>query len=176
MCDRRSVRAVGDILETRPRDVPDCPGVYAFWWIGEKATLLAANRTVLVKGSKRRRVQITYGDWWPETLAYPCLYIGKTTSLKDRFALHIMSGSPKRLHKAHKKHHKAPPKTSSCQLRWGIEHIFPQETTPLSVIKESVGFSYQTDFPEANAVAERFFLEDLLVGQWRPWFNLDSER
>jgi len=27
-----------------------------------------------------------------------------------------------------------------------------------------------------NAIAERFFEEDRLVGTWRPWFNIDSER
>jgi len=40
-----------------------------------------------------------------------------------------------------------------------------------------VGFSYSTDSPDnANAVAERFYEEDRLVGTWRPWFNIDSER
>ena len=70
---------------------------------------------------------------------------------------------------------KASPNTTSCQLRWGIEHIFPQEGNPLELIFNSVGFSHRTDFPE-NAIAERFFDEDRLVGAWRPWFNIDSER
>jgi len=60
-------------------------------------------------------------------------------------------------------------------LRFGIEHIFPKESRPLDVIFRSVGFSYRTDFQE-NAIAERFFEEDRLVGAWRPWFNIDSER
>jgi hypothetical protein len=67
------------------------------------------------------------------------------------------------------------PNTTSCQLRWGIEHVFPSENDPLSLIATSVGFSFRTDFRD-NAIAERFFEEDRLVGTWRPWFNIDSER
>lgn len=61
------------------------------------------------------------------------------------------------------------------QLRHGIEHIFPDEQNPLELIFGSVGFSYRTDF-DGNGVAERFFEEDRLIGNWRPWFNIDSER
>jgi hypothetical protein len=45
--------------------------------------------------------------------------------------------------------------------------VFPSEENPLNVIFNSVGFSYRTDFPD-NAIAERFFEEDRLVGIWRP--------
>ena len=88
---------------------------------------------------------------------------------------HIKRGCPGRLHEARPENWKAKPNTTSCQLRWGIEHIFPQEANPLNVIMGNVGFSYRTDFPD-NAIAERFFEEDRLVGSWRPWFNIDSER
>ena len=27
-----------------------------------------------------------------------------------------------------------------------------------------------------NAVAKRFYLEDLVIGLFQPWFNVDSER
>ncbi|MFX1767699.1 MULTISPECIES: hypothetical protein [Paraburkholderia] len=73
------------------------------------------------------------------------------------------------------KNKKVTPKTTSCQLRFGIEHVFPAEANPLDVVKSSVGFSYCDEFPD-NAVAERFFAEDRLVGHLRPWFNIDSER
>ena len=49
------------------------------------------------------------------------------------------------------------------------------ELNPLALIESSVGFSYRTNFGD-NAIAERFFEEDRLVGIWRPWFNIDSER
>jgi hypothetical protein len=70
---------------------------------------------------------------------------------------------------------KAKPNTTSCQLRFGIEHVFPKAKNPLNIIFNCVGFSHRTDFLD-NAIAERFFEEDRLVGIWRPWFNIDSER
>ena len=142
---------------------------------GEKATLLASNHTVVLKGPNEVRVMVEYRDWWPEDLAYPCLYVGKSTNIRKRFGLQLKRKSLERLHEAHPKHHKATPNTTSCQLRWGIEHIFPSEQNPLDVIFKSVGFSFRADFPD-NAIAERFFEEDRLVGTWRPWFNIDSER
>lgn len=87
-----------------------------------------------------------------------------------------MHGKPSRLHAAHTEHHKQKPYNTACQLRHGIEHIFPNEQAPLGVIYSEVGFSYRNDFEEHNAVAERFFEEDRLVGVWRPWFNIDPER
>ena len=42
----------------------------------------------------------------------------------------------------------------SCQLRYGIEHVFRTEPNPLEIIFQSVGFSYSTDFPD-NAIADR---------------------
>ena len=109
------------------------------------------------------------------SLVYPCLYVGKTTNVRKRFSLHIKRDCPGRLHQAHPENVKAKPNTTSCQLRFGIEHVFPNEENPLNVIFKCVGFSHRTDFPD-NAIAERFFEEDRLVGIWRPWFNIDSER
>ncbi len=79
-----------------------------------------------------------------------------------------------RVHLAHPDNVKAKPKTTSCQLRFGIEHVFPNEADPLKVIFNCIGFSHR-EFPD-NEIAERFFEEDRLVGIWRPWFNIDSER
>lgn len=170
-----SIQSVAKLADTRPSRIPDGPGVYAFWWIGDRAELLASNRTVVLKGPNEVRVSVEYRDWWPKDLAYPCLYVGKSTNLRKRFGLHIKSKSLGRLHQPHAEHHKATPNTTSCQLRWGIEHIFPNEENPLGLIRNSVGFSYRNDFAD-NAIAERFFEEDKLVGTWRPWFNIDSER
>lgn len=170
-----SIQRVATLLDLRRSLIPDGPGVYAFWWIGNRADLLASNRTVVLKGPNEVRVSVEYRDWWPEDLTYPCLYVGKSTNLRKRFGLHIKSKSRGRLHEPHAEHHKPTPHTTSCQLRWGIEHIFPRERNPLRLIRESVGFSYRNDFDD-NAIAERFFEEDKLVGTWRPWFNIDSER
>jgi hypothetical protein len=170
-----SIRPVGQIFENQSIKLPECPGVYAFWWVGPRADLIAANRHIVLKGPSEHLVDVEYRDWWPEELVYPCLYIGKTTNVRKRFSQHIMRNSKGRLHQAHPEHVKAKPYTTSCQLRFGIEHVFPNEENPLNVIFHRVGFSYQTDFPD-NAIAERFFEEDRLVGTWHPWFNIDSER
>lgn len=175
MQDRESIRSIQLITAGRKIDIPSNPGVYAFWWIGERQQLLDSNRQLILKGPGEQPVEVEYRDWWPEELVYPCLYVGKSTNIRNRFSQHLKRGSSGRLHDAHPENHKATPNTSSCQLRWGIEHIFPNEHDPLTLINTSVGFSYRDDFID-NAIAERFFEEDRLVGTWRPWFNIDSER
>ena len=56
----------------------------------------------------------------------------------------------------------------------GIEHVFKNHPSPLEIIDSKDGFS-STRFSE-NSIAERFYTEDRLIGIWRPWFNVDSER
>jgi hypothetical protein len=171
----KSIQNVGEIFSKGRIDLPEKPGVYAFWWLGPRADLMAANRHIVLKGPRGCSVKVEYQNWWPVELEFPCLYVGKTTNVKKRFSLHIKRGCQVRLHEAHPEHVKAKPCTTSCQLRFGIEHVFPNEQRPLDVILKHVGFSYRTDF-DINAIAERFFEEDRLVGIWRPWFNIDSER
>jgi hypothetical protein len=175
MHTKPSILPIRQIFSGRSIALAERPGVYAFWWIGDRDQLLAANRRIVLKGPREQLVDVEYRDWWPKGLAYPCLYVGKSTNIRKRFSLHIKRKCPGRLHTAHPEHWKAKPKTTSCQLRWGIEHIFPQAADPLAIIFKSVGFSFRTDFPD-NAIAERFFEEDRMVGAWRPWFNIDSER
>lgn len=172
---KKNIHRVRDLFQGRSINLPKTPGVYAFWWIGERAHLLAANRHVVLKGPRKQLVDVQYHDWWPKDIHYPCLYVGKTTNLHGRFSLHIKRGCGGRLHAPHPQNWKVTPNTTSCQVRWGIEHIFPDEQNPLALIFENVGFSYRDDFKE-NAIAERFFEEDRLIGIWRPWFNIDSER
>jgi len=60
-------------------------------------------------------------------------------------------------------------------VRYGIEHVF-RSGSPVDIIKDNVSFGYIDWFAKTNAIAERFYLEDRLIGSWRPWFNVDSER
>jgi hypothetical protein len=170
-----SIRSVDQIFRGRTIDLPDEPGVYAFWWVGKKAELMSANRHMVLKGPGGCSVDVQYRDWWPTELAYPCLYVGKSTNIKKRFSLHIKRDCPKRLHLVLADNRKLKPCTTSCQLRYGIEHVFRNEAKPLEIIFRAVGFSYSTKFKD-NAIAERFYEEDRLVGWYRPWFNIDSER
>jgi hypothetical protein len=155
-------------------DLPGRSGVYAFWWMAPKAELLAGNRHIVLKGPGGKRFDVEFKDWWPARLAHPCLYVGKTTNIKNRFSLHIKRDCGGRLHRAHRDNLKPKPATTSCQLRFGIEHVFPAERDPLSIMFRAVGFSYRVF--EDDAIADRFFEEDRYVGLWRPWFNIDSER
>ncbi len=171
----KSIKKISEITEHNKINLPEKSGVYAFWWLGSKTDLMKSNRDIVLSGPNKTLVSVKYKDWWPPELEYPCLYIGKSTNIKKRFSLHLKRGSPNRLHTIPKSNKKQRPVTTSCQLRHGIEHIFNNEKNPLDVINESVGFSYSTDFSN-NATAERFFTEDRLIGTWRPWFNIDSER
>ena len=170
-----SIRQIDQIFQGQKVDLPEVAGVYAFWWVGSKDKLMSSNRHIVLKGPKNLPVGVEFKDWWPDELIYPCLYVGKSTNIKKRFCLHIKRKSFGRLHQSMPGNRKAKPNTTSCQLRFGIEHIFPKEEEPLHLIYGSVGFSYQNDFPD-NPIAERFFEEDRLIGIWRPWFNIDSER
>lgn len=175
MHNKSSIKKVSEFILKNRLILPETPGVYAFWWLGNKDKLLEANRKVLLVGPNKKLVEVEYLDWWPKNLTYPCLYVGKTTNLKKRFSQHIKRGCKSRLHEIPKNNHKKNVKTTSCQLRYGIEHVFKTESDPLLLINEEVGFSYMTNF-DTNAIAERFFTEDKLIGKWRPWFNVDSER
>ena len=156
-------------------NIPASPGLYAFWWTGDRQELLLANRHIVLKGPGGRPVDVEFKDWWPPELEFPCLYVGKTINLRKRFGQHIKRKSPGRLHTIGKSNKKQKPRTTSCQLRYGIEHVFKIEKHPLNIIKEKVGYSYTTNLPD-DAIAERFYAEDRLIGTWKPWFNVDSER
>jgi len=171
---KRDIKSVEELTRARRLRVPEGPGVYAFWWIDERSKLLAGNRQIVLKGPGGKAVSVAFDDWWPEPLGYPCLYVGKSTNLKKRFGQHLMRSSSGRVHRIPKSGREQKPATTSCQLRYGIEHVFPKETEPLALIAKSVGFSYRAY--ESHEIAERFFEEDRLIGKWRPWFNVDSER
>ena len=170
-----SIRKAGDIFQGQRINLPADPGVYAFWWVGDRQELLQGNRHIILKGPGGQPVDVEYMEWWPPEIELPCLYIGKTTNIKQRFSQHIKRGSKGRLHQIPETYEKQKGVTTSCQLRYGIEHIFINDMQPLEIIFNKVGFSYSTNFPD-NAIVERFYMEDRLIGTWRPWFNVDSER
>lgn len=175
MHTRGSIRLIKKIYKGNRIGLPEDAGVYAFWWLGAKKELLESNRQILLKGPGGAFTEVALNDWWPSELEYPCLYVGKSTNIKQRFSLHIKRNCKSRLHDIPDNNQKVKPATTSCQLRYGIEHIFKEKPNPLEMILSNVGFSYTTNFNK-NAVAERFFTEDRLIGSWRPWFNIDSER
>ncbi len=175
MHTHKNIRSVSEICRRNMINLPEKSGVYAFWWIADKSELMNSQRFIVLKGPGGRMIDVEYKDWWPKELFYPCLYVGKSTNIKKRFSLNIKRGSPHRLHEIPINHIKQKPVTTSCQLRYGIEHIFRDHHKPLEIIETKVGFSYNTAFTQEQ-IAERFFEEDKLIGTWKPWFNVDSER
>ncbi len=172
MDKKESIKNIEDIFQNQRIKLPDKAGVYAFWWTGNRQELLESNRNIVLKGPGGNPVNVDFEDWWPENIPYPCLYVGKSTSIKKRFPKHMNRGSEKRLYTIPETNEKQKPITSSGQLRYGIEHIFKNENNPLEIIYQKVGFSYNTNL----TVVDRFYKENYLIGKWRPWFNIDSER
>ena len=65
--------------------------------------------------------------------------------------------------------------TTSCQLRWGIEHLFQQEPDTRTLLLDNVGVSFVA-LPGPEYAADRFYLEDRAIGLLMPPFNFDIER
>ena len=94
----QSIKSVGSIFSNGAIDLPKAPGVYAFWWIAEKSILMSSNRHIVLKGPGERPVDVEFQDWWPPEIDFPCLYVGKSTNIRNRFSLHIIRNRPDRLH------------------------------------------------------------------------------
>ena len=170
-----NIQSVSNFFSENQIKLTDNPGLYAFWWIDDKEKLFNSNLNIVLKGPAGKPLKIKFEDWWPKDLVYPCLYVGKTTNIKNRFSQHIKRGSYKRLHLIPDSGEKQKAVTTTCQLRYGIEHIFKTSEEPLNIILNSVGFSYSTN-NGSNGFVDRFYMEDRLIGTWKPWFNIDSER
>lgn len=166
---------INQIENDKRQSIPKGPGVYAFWWAGDRSKLLSGNCEISLKGPGGEWGKIVWSDWWPQELEYPCLYVGRSTNLRQRYSWHLLLNRSGRLHDIKKDNRKVKPCTTSCQVRYGIEHVF-RDDDPIELMMGNIAFSYIDWFPEDNAIAERFYLEDRLIGQWRPWFNVDSER
>ena len=53
-----SIRRVDQIFVGRSIELPERPGVYAFWWVAPRADLIAANRHIVLKGPGERPVDV----------------------------------------------------------------------------------------------------------------------
>ena len=160
--------------------LPHEGGVYAFWWTGARDLLRGdgCNRLLQLHGPGGRPVRIEMDDDWlglDTDLPIP-LYVGKTAgSLARRIGQHLRLGSGDRMMLVAENETKPAPPTTSCQLRAGVEHLFPREPDTRTLILENVGLSYVLLDGDAHA-ANRFYLEDLAIGLMRPPFNVDIER
>ena len=162
-----------------PRALPAHGGVYVFWWTGELSMLSApdCNRDLILVGPKSRSVHLNINDDWlglSTSLPVP-LYVGKNAdSIASRIGKHLrlkdvrmlpLGGGP----------NKAERPTTSCQLRAGVEHLFPKCCDSRSLILDNIGLSF-VEMDGDDHAANRFYLEDLAIGLMRPPFNVDIER
>lgn len=163
----------------QPGCLPAKGGVYAFWWTGPHSLLQAAdcNRFIELGGPGGRPVTIHLDDEWlglDAGLALP-LYVGKTAdSISKRVGQHLRVNDI-RITPLFEGYRKQPRPTTSCQLRAGVEHLFPKMTDTRKLVIENVGMSY-VELDGDDHAANRFYLEDYSVGLMRPCLNIDIER
>lgn len=179
---RLKVNALKDLtiptgMRLKPRILPTAGGVYAFWWTGFTKLLRNSHRDLSLIGPGGRRINLHISDDWfglDTELPVP-LYVGKTAAnLQKRIGQHLLLKTERAL-LLNKGTEKAKPPTTSCQLRAGIDHLFPNEPNTRTLVLENIGLSYVVldgDLHPAN----RFYLEDMAIGHMRPPLNVDIER
>jgi len=103
------------------------------------------------------------------------LYVGKTAeSLQRRVGQHLRLRDRRTIHTAGGRRKQRAP-TTSCQLRAGVDHLFPHRRDTRQLVLENIGVSFVLLDGPTHA-ANRFYLEDLAVGLMRPPLNVDVER
>lgn len=155
--------------------VPSEGGLYTFWWTGDLEKLKERQRVFDLHGPGGQPVSIEYDDEWLgiEAGGPVPLYVGKTGSLRKRMTQHLLASRPKRVLEGSKLKAMAP--TTSCQLRAGVERLFPNEQKPLELLLDNIGVSFVELDGDEHAV-NRFYLEDFAIGCMRPILNVDVER
>jgi hypothetical protein len=137
----------------------------------------ACNRTIELAGPGGRAVTIHLDDEWlglAAQLPLP-LYVGKTAdSISKRVGQHLRLADI-RTTPLFEGYRKQPRPTTSCQLRAGVEHLFPQMADTRALVRDNVGLSFVV-LDGDNHAANRFYLEDYAVGLMRPGLNIDIER
>lgn len=171
----KTVIPLREVYKNRHSILKATGAVYCLWWIRNRGALLSSNRRIKLRGPNKKLIDLEFKNWFPEELTYLPLYVGKTTNLKSRISQHLLLKSPFRVHNKPINYEKVRPKTTSCQLRAGIEHIFPNINNPKDFILQNIGLSF-VKVNGKDSVTKRFYLEDFAIGYLKPWFNLDSER
>lgn len=163
-------------------------GVYAFWWVGD-ATVLKKKinkQRYKLKGPSNRKdlIPVQICENWLQAATCNeriCLYVGKTTNLKQRISGHLRyttdniwtDGDGKHRTKEPFSFEKKPNTVS--QLRIGLERIFQNHS--LHYIKKHIAISWlELNDKKVNNAVNRFYIEDKMVGDLFPIFNVDVER
>lgn len=184
---------VKELLEGNSRNefraLKKVAGVYAFWWVGNAGVLKneVNKQRYKLKGPADREdlIPVQICEDWIEAATCEdkiCLYVGKTTNLNQRILGHLRytvtdiwtdakgnnrTESPFSFEKK--------PNTVS-QLRIGLERIFQKHS--LDYIKKYIAISWLEleDHDKENNAVNRFYIEDRMVADLFPVFNVDVER
>ena len=168
-------------------------GIYAFWWITDISFIQEANLNVTLLGKHIKRVPTIINYKWDiENRTLPiCLYVGKTTTLKSRVSLHLLESikwddwyksklQTKKVNLADNVNNLIYKSNSVCQFRAGLQHLLKNNIAikDLDDALKFIGFSFIEirNEDDHSGVGERFYLENLAIGFYRPLFNVDSER
>jgi hypothetical protein len=163
----------------RPGKLPNQGGVYCFWWTGDPKQLKTSVclRTVTLHGPGGRPISVRYDDEWLGLSAgapMP-LYVGKNAeSISKRVGQHLMLKRERAI-PVFTGDRKQPRPTTSCQLRAGVDQMFPDRASTRDLVLENVGLSFVALHGDEHAV-NRFYLENLAIGLMRPPLNIDVER
>ena len=129
-----------------PGRVPALGGVYTFWWTGELNRFLSSdfNEDLDLHGPGGRRVEIRIDEEWLglETGLPIPLYVGKSANhMGKRIGQHLRLKQERMMPLGRQAAKRKRP-TTSCQLRAGVEHMFPEERDTRSLILTNVGVSF----------------------------------
>lgn len=175
-------------------------GVYVFWWTGDIDILKVGleSNSYYLKGPHSKKhdslIKVDFSDDWLKAASsdkgHVCLYVGKSTNLRDRIRSHIRpttetiwksgasdywpdySGSDNKPTGQVKFSFGKKPNTDS-QLRIGLERIFRMQA--LGIIRKYVGVSFIELNGDEHAI-NRFFIEDKTIADLYPLLNIDVER
>lgn len=156
-------------------------GVYVFWWLNNSIESLepfnwkTCSRKYTLQGKKitgqsgsndYHQIEIDISDSWLEKYkGHIPLYVGKSAdSILRRMSLHLQINQTKYRRKS-----------TSDQLRRGIERLFMLHPNTADLIVNHVGYSF-INLHGQDEVVNRFYLEDYAIGRLMPLFNIDIER
>ncbi len=191
------------ILRQKP---PSESGCYVFWWINDTDKLTEALKQAdyYLKVSHKKYkcdedhfTKINFTNDWINAATQNicingkyqkaiCLYAGKSTNIKKRVTGHLRltvdnlwidlkiknQYTTERLRKPKFGFGKKPNTVS--QLRIGLERVF-QENCVAKIIN-NVGISWLSFDEKDNTIVNRFYIEDKLISDLVPIFNIDAER
>ncbi len=158
---------------------PSFGGVYVFWWRGpvKQFSQSLRNRFLHFRGPNGVHLtwEITSDSLRVAQNGLLPLYVGKNASdIARRVGLHLKLGTPRTV-PANAVNGVCERMTTSCQVRDRLDRLFPTLQDTRQHALENLALSY-VRLQGNGAFVERFFLEDLAVGVFRPIFNVDSER